>query len=182
MFAERIASSRLAELSAEGAALTGTLRAGALPRLAAVVAQGAGVADEPLAVSVSFANGPEAHPVVRIRATGVLQLRCQRCLRPVRWPVAVDVALTAVPSEARAEELADPFDSVLLDEEGALALRDAIEDEVLATLPLAPLHEDPACAGAVVGAAEPAARPPVTRPFAGLAGLLGRGRDGDGDS
>lgn len=181
MFAERIASSRLAELSAEGAALTGALRAGELPRLAAVVARGPTVADEPLEVSVSFANGPEAHPVVRIRASGVLQLRCQRCLRPVRWPVAVDVALTAVPSEARAEDLADPFDSVLLDAEGGLALRDAVEDEVLATLPLAPLHEDPACAGGVA-AVEPAATPPVTRPFAGLAGLLGRGRDGDGDS
>jgi uncharacterized protein len=178
MFAERIGSSQLAELAAQGATLTGGLRAGELPRLAAVVARGAAVADEPLAVTVSFANGPEAHPVVRIRATGPLALVCQRCLGPVQWPVAVDVTLTAVPSESRAEELADPFDCVLLDGEGALALREAIEDEILATLPLAPLHEDATCASGIATSAAPA-RATVTRPFAGLGDLLKQG-PGDG--
>lgn len=180
MFAERIGSAELAELAAGGASLSGTLRAADLPRLAGVVAREAAPASAPLAVTVDFAKGPEGWPVVRIRADGSLQLTCQRCLGPLSWPVALDVALTAVASEARADELADPFDSLLLDEDGALALRAAVEDEVLATLPLAPLHEDGTC-GAGEPAAEPVERPVVTRPFAGLGNLLKRGAGGDAE-
>ena len=54
----------------------------------------------------------------------------------------MEVALTAVTSEARADELADPFDSVLLDDDGGLPLRVAVEDEILAALPLAPRHDE----------------------------------------
>jgi uncharacterized protein len=180
MFAERIGSAELAELAAGGGSLTGTVRAAELPRLADVVARESGHADAPLAVTVDFAKGPEGFPVVRIRADGALRLTCQRCLGAMSWPVALDVALTAVASEARADELADPFDSVLLDEDGALALRAAVEDEVLATLPLAPLHEDGTCGGAEP-AAEPPGRATVTRPFAGLDTLLKRGAGGDAE-
>jgi uncharacterized protein len=178
MLAERIGSAQLAEMSAQGASLAATLRRVDLPRLADLLAQGPDVRDQPLVVEIDFRNGPEALPLVRIRARGELALVCQRCFGPVTWPLEVDVMLTAVSSEMAAEALADPFDSVVLDAEGALPLRAAVEDEVLAALPLAPVHDRADCG--VPGADdEPAKR--VHRPFAGLDALLGgRERRDDG--
>lgn len=180
MFAERIGSTQLAELAARGAGLAGSLRVGDLPRVAEAALAGAGIADEPLAWDVSFARGAGGLAMLNIRVAGALYVQCQRCLGPLRWPVDVDVTLTAVPDEARAEELPDPFDSVLLDEEGGLPLAQAIEDEVLASLPLAALHADADCAVAPLNADAPA-RSPVTRPFAGLGTLLKQGPGGEGE-
>lgn len=178
MLAERIGSSQLAELAAQGASLSGSLHAADLPRVHAVLARGA--PDGTLAARVDFSGGPESFPVVAIEVQGVLPLVCQRCLGAVAWPVNVAVTLTAVPGEAATQELSDPFDSVLLDSDGTLHLRDAVEDEILATLPLAPLHADrrDCRAGAVAG--ESAAAAQVHRPFADLGTLLGRGGSRDG--
>lgn len=183
MLAERIASSQLADMSAQGVSLASSLRVGDLPRLSAVVAPGTGVNDGPLEATIGFRIGPENCPVVSISVRGTLHLTCQRCLGLVSWPLDVDVALTAVASDAAADELADPFDSILLDEAGGLLLRATVEDEILAVLPFAPLHADETecrAAGAEPQkVAEPAARE-VNRPFAGLGSLMGRHR-GDGD-
>jgi len=135
-----------------------------------------GVASEELDVRVGFALGPEGFPVARIRVAGTIFLTCQRCLASVSWPVDVDVALTAVGSDALANELADPFDSVVLDEEGGLALRAAVEDEILAALPIAPWHDAEECGVAL----EQEQSPRQSRPFAGLAKLMHRS-GGDGD-
>jgi uncharacterized protein len=173
MLAERLGSSQLAEMSAQGASLECSLRPRDLPRLAALVVAGQGDA---LQVRVGVFAGPESCPQLRIEARGSLHLACQRCLAPVAWPVDVDVTLTAVVSERQADELADPFDTVLLEEDGGLALRVAVEDEILAALPLAPRHEDAAAckaAGAIEAAPEDCAEP-MSRPFAGLATLMGR--------
>jgi uncharacterized protein len=179
MLAERITASQLAEMSARGARLSGSYRPADLRRLARVVASG--VTGEPVVVAVGLSVGPEGLPLVRIQVQGALQLVCQRCLSPIRWPVDIDVSLTAVADDAQAAELADPFDSILL-EEGALSLRSAVEDEILAVLPLSPVHADAAqcgVAGRDIGTdAGPRARP--NRPFAGLAALMAQ-RDGGGE-
>jgi uncharacterized protein len=174
MLAERLAPTQLAELAMAGARLESAVRPGDWPRLAAVAARGS------LAVAVQLGRSADALPLVGIRVDGAVELTCQRCLQPLEWPVAVDVTLTAVPGEERLGELADPFDSVLLEADGGLQLRAAVEDEVLAVLPLAPLHA--ARQGAAAADAEPRDGPDGrhrTRPFAGLADLMAR-RDRQG--
>lgn len=179
MLAERIGSSQLAEMAAQGAILEGGLGARDLPRVWALVAPQAAAAGE-LEARVIVQAGPASRPVVAIAVHGVLALVCQRCLEPVRWPVDVDVALTVVSDEAGTRELADPFDSVLLDAEGMLHLRDAVEDEILAVLPLAPLHADLGeCRASSMAGPEPGPAAQVHRPFADLGALLGR-RDRQG--
>lgn len=173
MLAERIAASPLAEMSAQGACIADALSPGDLPRLSRLVAaDGAGA----LEARIGFRVGVESLPLVHLEVRGNLLLTCQRCLAPMQFPVDIDVTLTAVASDAATADLASPFDSVVLDEEGGLALRAMVEDEILSVLPLAPLHAAPAgCAG---GAAQgDAARPGVNRPFAALAGLMGKGGD-----
>ena len=182
MLAERIGSSQLAEMSAQGASVANSLRPGDLPRLSGLIAHGQALPDEPLEVRIAYRMGPESLPVVHVHVTGTLYLSCQRCLAPVSWPLDFEVALTAVASDEVADELADPFDCVVLDGQGGLALRMAVEDEILAALPLVPLHGE----GAGCGQAGPApavatgnAPRKVNRPFADLATMMRRddGRD-----
>ena len=181
MLAERIGSSQFAEMSAQGASVVSSLRPTELPRLREVIARRPDVPDEPLEVSVGFAMGPESFPVVQLRVTGTIYLTCQRCLAPVSWPLDLDVALTAVASDEMADELADPFDSVVLDKEGGLALRAAVEDEILAALPLAALHGDGAGCGSArpeIEASDENPQRKVNMPFADLGTLMRRdGRD-----
>jgi uncharacterized protein len=178
MLAEHIAAPLLAEMAAQDTRLDSDVRVVDLPRLAGLVAGRGGE----LQARVGFHRGPEAGPVVRIEIRGVLPLVCQRCFGPVETQIDIDVTLTAVADDAAADELADPFDSVVLDPQGALRLRDAVEDEILAALPLAPLHADP---GQCVSARDQGAREAgergaqTTRPFAGLATLMSRGQRDD---
>lgn len=167
---ERIASARLAELATSRACLEDEVRPAALPRLAGVLVDGT---DGRLALRLQFEAGPESRPVVELRLAGTLQLVCQRCLGPVPWPLEIEARLTVVPDEAAAEMLAEPFDSVLLDADGALCLRTMIEDEVLAVMPLAPLHDErnecrPAHAEVPGEVADQEAAGETARPFAGL--------------
>ena len=173
MLAERIASARLAELAAAGTCLADSIPPAGLPRLAGVLADAAG---SRLDVSLRLRAGPEALPVAELRVTGLLSLPCQRCLCAMPWAVDFEVALTAVPDEAAADGLADPFDSVLLDADGALPLWSMVEDEILAMLPLAPVHGDagvcvPADDDGAGEAVDQGVAPRVNLPFARLAAL-----------
>ncbi len=181
MLADLVAAPRLAEMAAQREILSGALRADELPRLSALVAHEPGASTIPVQVAVSFRVGPEGLPVVRIEAHGVLSLICQRCLAAFAWRLDIDASLTAVDDERRAGELASPFDIVVLDENGALPLRAAVEDEILAVLPLAPMHADSAeCrqATAVTGSGAAATEPRTIRPFAHLRGMM-RSAGGD---
>jgi uncharacterized protein len=98
-------------------------------------------------------------------------------------PVAVDVLLTLVSSDAEAAGLADPFETVLL-ADGELVPAQVVEDEVLAALPLVPKHSESTPGGGPggrpCGLEEPVNSGEMHRPLAGLADLLGRGdRQGD---
>jgi uncharacterized protein len=150
-----------------------------MPRLAGLLAKD-GAADQ-LLVEAQFGQGPEGYPQVRLRISGTLGLVCQRCLKRVDWPLAIDVSLTIVASEAETANLADPFDSLLLDADGELALLTAVEDEVLSALPLAPLHGEGTQCRPGTGADGGPKAEPANRPFAGLDELLGRGERGRRD-
>lgn len=179
MLPERIGSAQLAEMAAQGASRVARVRADALPRLAGLLARDG--ASDKLLLEAEFAQGPEGYPQVRLRISGTLGLVCQRCLKRIDWPLAIDVSLTIVANEAETANLADPFDSVLLDAEGELGLVVAAEDEVLAALPLAPVHDEgvPCRAESVATVARQGE--PANRPFAGLDELMGRGGRGRND-
>jgi uncharacterized protein len=102
-------------------------------------------------------------------------LECQRCLQPLGWELRIESRLTVLTEEGQAARLSDPFDSVLMDGDG-LDLLAIIEDEILAALPMAPVHESGSeCAkrektgkSSDIGAAK------TIRPFENLASLMGR--------
>lgn len=128
--------------------------------------QGGGLAQR-LKASWTFESGLEGFPLVRVRSRGALQLKCQRCLAPVQLPIEVDCKLTIVASEAEIQEVASPYDTVVAGP-GGLALGTILEDEILASLPLAPMHVE--CRALVD--MQTHSSPDASRPLAGLGALL----------
>ena len=122
--------------------------------------------------SWSFESGLEGFPLVRVRARGALQLACQRCLTPVRMPVEVDCRLTVVGSESDIRDVSSPYDTVVAGPDG-LVLGTILEDEILTSLPMAPVHDQ--CP--VSREAEVHSSPEACRPLAGLGVLLRQGRN-----
>lgn len=106
---------------------------------------------------------------------GTVQLACQRCLEPVTCAVQSTVSLFLVRSEEDADQLSDDADFLVLDEEGRFVLLDALEDELILSLPLVPVHEN--CEALRVDATEEVddvvEAPARENPFQVLAGLKG---------
>ena len=152
MLSKCIGTAELKELAGQSACLGLSLNVENLPRLADIVVETgfvetgaveAGDGDRAggqLAATVRFDNGSEAYPRIRIAVTGSLKLQCQRCLRPVDWPIDVRTRLTVLSSDAQVGQLAEPFDSIVMGADG-LMLATVIEDEILAALPMVPVHE-----------------------------------------
>ena len=87
----------------------------------------------------------EGHPCLRLRMAGKVELRCQRCLEAMAWPVAIDRVLRLVaPGQDWPGVDGVEVDSAApdaIEAEGELALLPLLEDEILLSLPIAPRHE-----------------------------------------
>lgn len=113
-------------------------------------------------------KGERGESLLRLAASGILPLACQRCLESVPFDLDVDSLLELVPegAEMSQEELEDDtrdFLPVVRD----LDVAELVEDEILLALPVAPRHER--CG--LPGAAEAGER---GNPFAALAELKGK--------
>jgi uncharacterized protein len=194
MLSERVDLSSLVELARKGDSQAFRLSAADLARLSACIVRtdrvqtdgvrtdgGRNAAEQDgaeLAAGVRFDIGPDGFPRVGFSVTGSLRLECQRCLEPVAWPVRIETCLTVLESDEQTALLASPLDSVVTDVDG-LDLIEVIEDEILAALPMVPVHRDEsACRQAsrsfidrdsdsVIEAES------MHRPFADLASLVG---------
>lgn len=69
-------------------------------------------------------------------------LLCQRCLTSVDVPLEVERSFRFVADEATAEALDDETEEDLLAISREFDLRELIEDELLMSLPVVPLHEE----------------------------------------
>lgn len=123
--------------------------------------------------------------VADVSVLGELAGTCQRCLQPLRWPVAADSRVALVASEAEADELPPEFESFLAPE-GRCELAALVAEEVLLALPIVAQHaEGERCAGSAAEVAGPIAPAPgagaghgeTQRPFAELGALLKRDSD-----
>lgn len=113
-------------------------------------------------------------------AEGTLPQQCQRCLHQVDTPMQVDIKMALLTDEATADALDDDADFIVLNEAHGLTQQDdalsvdllrVIEDELLLTLPISPMHDD--CNMAVTQVGEIIEETPEDNPFAQLAALKG---------
>ena len=178
MLSERVDSAQLMELASKGATQALSLSVPDLARLSACTYYNGSGQDigEPaeLTADVQFEIGAEDFPRIGLSISGCLSLKCQRCLEPLTWPVRIETCLTVLDSDAQTDLIASPFDSVLISADG-LDIVAVIEDEILATLPMVPVHNDGSQCRPSGG--EDNNLLPETeltkRPFADLASLMG---------
>lgn len=114
----------------------------------------------------------EGKPVLDISVTGILQLRCQRCLEQMQWQIDIAKQLLLVEDAATLTDPAEEdetVDSLLAGQVGHVD--DLVEEEILLSLPISPRHPSGTCGSATEG---DNAR--TGSPFAVLAQLKTRAR------
>jgi uncharacterized protein len=129
------------ELSRDGGTLEGTLDAGALVRLADRVAEG------PADVHwrIVGTRDEAGRPALEIAIEGAVTVTCQRCLSDFAWPVDHRTIAVLAKGEADADALDEASAHEVVIADRPLNPADLVEDELLLTLPFAPMHEH-ACA------------------------------------
>ena len=116
-------------------------------------------------------------PVVELTLQGTARLACQRCLGAMDIGVEATAEVGLVATEADVSRVPEELEPVLAPE-GRISVGELIEEELLLTLPIVPLHaEGDACDAAA--AAAPRAQSEreggeTQKPFAQLAELLKR--------
>ena len=113
----------------------------------------------------------QGKPQLDLQVSGKLQLICQRCLAAMPYELDAEAHLVLVSSEEAlpldADEQ-DDIDYIVADQHQSVAA--LIEDEVLLSLPLAPVHESDDCAAPINRELEQ-----KESPFKVLQGLKGSG-------
>ncbi len=115
--------------------------------------------------------------VAELTVSGTARLVCQRCLEAMDVGVEAATEVGLVPTEADVSRVPDELEPVLAPD-GRISVGELVEEELLLTLPIVPLHEDGEDGSCVV--ADPSPRVPdgreeeTQRPFAQLAELLKR--------
>ncbi len=86
-------------------------------------------------------------PAIEIAIDGQVPVTCQRCLADFALPVSRRTVAVLAKSEADADALDATSDNEVLVANRPLVASDLVEDELLLTLPYAPMHEMPCAPG-----------------------------------
>jgi uncharacterized protein len=149
------------EFARSGQQLQGAIAVAQLARLADSLFDTGGN----LKFALSGGLDAEHRPRLNLKVEGAINLRCQRCLDSLAYPVEVESSLLVLTGQAGGEtaEL-DELDGIPADPHTDVwAL---VEDEVLLAIPIAPRHAEGQCSAAVK-----TTRDGTTSPFAVLAKL-----------
>jgi uncharacterized protein len=115
--------------------------------------------------------------VAELTLSGTARLVCQRCLEAMDVGVEAEAQVGLSPTEADADSVPEELEAVLAPE-GRISVGELVEEELLLTLPIVPLHSQAdggLCAPAQAPQPAPGGREEeVQRPFAQLAELLKR--------
>ena len=115
-------------------------------------------------------RGGESQVWLHVGAETEVPLECQRCLKPVDMPLAIERSFLFVHGEDAAAQLDTDSEDDVLALTRALDLHELVEDELLLALPIVPRHD--VCPEPLVTARdadEPLDEKP--NPFAALAAL-----------
>lgn len=131
-------------LARERGVLEGTLDAVASERLEDRVAEGEegeGIVQWRIAGTTDVAG----RPALAISITGEVPVTCQRCLGEFSYRVDRETIAVLAKSERDADGLDASSDDEVLVADHPLEAAELVEDELLLTLPFAPMHEPGEC-------------------------------------
>jgi len=149
------------EFARTGESLSGDAPVGELARLADSLFDACGK------LHYELKGGSDSKQRLRLQlaVTGTINLRCQRCLGSLAYPIDVQTNLLVLAQQAGGETAEiDDLDGVPAD--AHTDVWSLVEDEILLGIPLAPRHAEEECSPAVKVSGNRAASP-----FAALAKL-----------
>ncbi len=159
-------------LSAAEADVDFVVPLGELPRLRAQLAQVAGEVHG----RVHFRR-QAGIAVAELALSGTARLVCQRCLEEMDLTIEAEAQVGLIVAEADASRVPEELEPVLAPE-GRISVGELVEEELLLTLPIVPLHADAGDGSCVIAPEAPLAtdgrEEETQRPFAQLAELLKR--------
>ena len=126
--------------SAQGESLAGRLALSRCSRLVSALEQTDGEFD----FRVSGVTGAEGEPMLVLEVSGLLSLRCQRCLKPLEHPLKIvqEYELReGLDADTPTQEDMEDDSRDFLEASRSLDVASLIEDEVLLALPVVPRHD-----------------------------------------
>lgn len=135
------------DFARNGSEISGVVPVTEMPRLLDALEDSQGI----LSYTVRDGLDSRGDPLLQVNITGQCQLRCQRCLNAMDYPVRLDVRLM-LRDQAGLDALGDDedeCDSILA--EAQLDVLNLLEEEILLSLPIAPRHDDPGVCQAADG-------------------------------
>lgn len=114
------------------------------PERVARVAESVVSVESNVEAALSFAIDNQRLAVIIGHADEVT-LRCQRCNQPFAHQVHTTFSFSPVVSDEQAEALPEAYEAVYVDEFGEVDLLAMIEDEIILSLPIAPVHDPEHC-------------------------------------
>jgi uncharacterized protein len=169
------------ELAKRGQVREGALEMAALPRLSQSQAGQPAEPAPPALIEFRFEGflDEQRRPSAQLALRGEIDLACDRCGKPLRWPLATDARYFFVHSEDELGRLpVDDSEEEPLLGSARFDLHALIEDEAILALPMSPRHASCEIAvdlSAGLSAADiPPAEPERPHPFAQLEKLKSR--------
>lgn len=103
------------------------------------------VQDAPVAVQLEFGIDHQGTKFLKGHVETSLQLQCQRCMEPYNCAIIDDFLLGMVRTEEEAKLLPEKYDPFLLAPDGQLTIADIVEDELILSMPIVPMHDPKEC-------------------------------------
>jgi len=101
--------------------------------------------DSDVQVALSFNIDNQRLAVIDGSADVAVTLTCQRCSQPFAHQVHTTFCFSPVVTDEQAEALPEAYEAVYVDGFGEVDLLAMIEDEVILSLPIAPVHDNEHC-------------------------------------
>jgi uncharacterized protein len=125
----------------------------------------AGVVGRSIAVTFEFLRSGFDAPMLAGQLQTSLELECQRCLKPLEFPMELNFRLLI---DASDEILSQSSEDTLYSDDGYIDIAEVVEDELILAIPLVAMHEDTACNENWRDSELPAETPMKENPFAVL--------------
>ena len=100
--------------------------------------------EDVVAVRLTFGVDEQGTTFIKGHLDTTLVVECQRCMEPFRYEIISDFAVGIVTSLDEVNTLPENYEPALA-QDGKLALRELIEDELILNLPIIPKHEPEDC-------------------------------------
>jgi uncharacterized protein len=95
-------------------------------------------------VNIEFGKDEQGVPFLKGELSSVLTLQCQRCMEPLPYEMIHKMVLGIAHTEEEAETLPKGYDPIVANDD-ILIIQDMVEDELIVSLPVVPMHNPKDC-------------------------------------